>query len=81
MKDYFQYLVYYFLTVLEAVPNFLLAIFGVYPKCDFSTNFLVGQTLNRVGETLASRESERVSQIQEADSLVLEAKTLDPMSE
>jgi len=63
MRNYLHYSWYYFLALLESIPNFLCSLMGIYPKFDFSTNFLVGQTISRVGSIISDRDMDRMSKI------------------
>ncbi len=76
MRNYLHYSWYYFLALLESIPNFLCSLMGIYPKFDFSTNFLVGQTISRVGSIISDRDMDRMSKIHDADEMVSEAKQL-----
>ena len=77
IKNYLKMLVYYSLTVVESVLNFVGSVVGYYPKLEFSTNFLVALELFRVEREIGDRLKERETMENEADAKVKLAKEMD----
>jgi len=76
MRNYLKYLVYYFLSLVDAVINFSCSIFGFYPGIEKSTDFLVSVELYRADKTISTRTQEREEQAQEAKKDIDSARSM-----
>ena len=77
MINYLKMPMYFLLTVLEGLLNFICSIFAYYPALDFSTSFLVYGELIRVRREVVGRVVSRQELNKEADEKVNLAKHLD----
>jgi hypothetical protein len=59
MFSYFKWIIYHFLSIADAIFNFLLALLGSSSNLSLSTNFLVFVELRRVDNVIEKRISER----------------------
>ena len=59
MFSYFKWIIYHFLSIADAIINFLFAIFGLSFNLSLATNFLVFVELKRVDKVIEGRISDR----------------------
>ena len=75
MKTYLKFIIFYCFSLIEAFINLLCAILGYYPKLDFSVAFLTAIELRRVFSELITNQDDKVEKLDEADSMIKEAKS------
>jgi len=66
MKTYIKYLVYYFLSLVDAVINFGCSIFRFYPGVEKATDFLVRLELLGPRKTITERNQTREEETEKA---------------
>jgi hypothetical protein len=74
VKDYFKFLMFYCFSVTEATINLFCALFGYYPKLDFSVSFLTAIELRRVMSELLVHTEDKKEKLDSADSNIEQAK-------
>ena len=74
---YFKLFIYYFISLIDALINFLCAIVGYYPALEMAQDYIVSRELKRIGGELQDHDHTRAQDIHKADSLVQEAKSLE----
>ena len=72
--SYFKLLIYYSISVIDALINVVCALFGYYPTLEMAHDYLMAREMRRIGGEVSGRQDQRKEQIDEADALVQEAK-------
>jgi hypothetical protein len=73
MKNYFKYTLFYGLTLLDSVINFLCSIIGKYPKLELGMSFIIACEVRRISVENADNLDKRQEKLQEASGLRQEA--------
>jgi len=64
--SYFKYIVYFLISIVDSVMNFMCAFMCYYPGVDLSSLFLTRTELGRVFGVIRKRNSEREDKSQKA---------------
>lgn len=64
--NYFRYLTFFFVSVIDSVINMLCSIVAYYPAMDLASSFLTRVELWRVFKVIQGRDNEREGKAQDA---------------
>ena len=64
--NYFKYLTFFFVSVIDSVINMLCSIIAYYPAMDLASSFLTRVELGRVFKVIQGRTNEREGKAQAA---------------
>lgn len=80
MSNYFKFVTYYSLCVVDCLINFLSCIFGYYPGIQMGEDFLFAREYKHAGSVISDRVENREQKAQEAEYTMRSAKkTLEDM--
>tara|TARA_R110000824_G_scaffold35625_1_gene111504 strand:+ start:336 stop:575 length:240 start_codon:yes stop_codon:yes gene_type:complete len=64
--NYFKYLTFFFVSVIDSVINMVCSIIAYYPAMDLASYFLTRVELGRVFKVILGRDTEREGKAQDA---------------
>ena len=70
--NYFKYIIYFFISLVDSVINLLCSLICYYPGMDLASSFLTRTELGRVYKIIQERTDEREGKSQEALSTMKE---------
>jgi len=70
--NYFKYIIYFFISLVDNIINLLCSLTMYYPGMDLASSFLTRTELGRVYKIIQERTDEREEKSQEALSTMKE---------
>jgi len=70
--NYFKYIIYFFISLVDNIINLLCSLIMYYPGMDLASSFLTRTELGRVYKIIQERTDEREEKSQEALSTMKE---------
>ena len=70
--NYFKYIIYFFISLVDNIINLLCSLICYYPGMDLASSFLTRTELGRVYKIIQERTDEREEKSQEALSTMKE---------
>ena len=64
--NYFKYIIYFFISLIDNLTNLLCSLICYYPGMDFASSFLTRTELGRVYSVIQGRNDEREEKSQKA---------------
>tara|TARA_R100001244_G_C5103916_1_gene119513 strand:- start:298 stop:537 length:240 start_codon:yes stop_codon:yes gene_type:complete len=64
--NYFKYLTFFFVSVIDSIINMLCSLIAYYPAMDLASSFLTRLELGRVFKVIQGRDNEREDKAQDA---------------
>jgi len=64
--NYFKYIIYFFISLVDNIINLLCSLICYYPGMDLASSFLTRTELGRVYKIIQERTDEREEKSQEA---------------
>jgi len=74
VRNYFKFITYYSLCVVDCLINFLSCIFGYYPGIQLGEDFLFAIEYKNAGRVISSSVEAREQKAQEAENVMRSAK-------
>lgn len=74
MRNYFKYIIYYSLCIVDSLINFTSCVFCYYPGCQMAEDFLFSIEYNRAGSVVSNSVETRERKAQEAEDTMRAAK-------